>query len=60
MQVLECVQMIIALICAGPSGGVACHGAGAARFFAIYENFSGKGMSVLLAYNYLFFLTSYQ
>lgn len=31
MQVLECVQMIIALICAGPSGGVACHGAAEAR-----------------------------
>lgn len=31
MQVLECVQMIIAPIFTGPPGGVACHGAGAAR-----------------------------
>ena len=44
---------------AGPSGGVACHGAGAARIFAIYENFSGKSVSVLLVYNSLFFHQSH-
>lgn len=48
--------MTNALICAGPSGGVACHGAAAARIFAIYENFSGKSVSVLLVYNSLFFI----
>ncbi|AKF23764.1 lipoprotein [Escherichia coli] len=50
--------MTNALICAGPSGGVACHGAEGARVFAIYENFPGKIMSVLLEHNYLFFLIS--
>ena len=51
--------MIIGLIFAGPSGGVACHGAAAARIFAIYENFSGKSVSVLLVYNSLFFHQSH-
>ncbi|MFG3904982.1 hypothetical protein ACGI10_26605, partial [Escherichia coli] len=46
-------------ICTGPSGGVVCHGAAAARIFAIYENFSGKSVSVLLVYNSLFFHQSH-
>ncbi|AUG64163.1 DNA-packaging protein [Escherichia coli] len=32
------------------------YGAATSRFFTIYENFSGKIVSVLLEYNFLFFL----
>ncbi len=46
------------LICTGPSGEGDNHGAEGARVFAIYENFPGKIMSVLLEHNYLFFLIS--
>ena len=34
------------------------YGAATSRVFAIYENFPGKIMSVLLEHNYLFFLIS--
>ena len=39
MQVLECVQMIIALILRVLSGIWTRYGAGAAQNFAVYENF---------------------
>lgn len=41
--------MIITLICAGPSGGVACHGAATSRVFAIYEFF--EVMVVVLSFD---------
>lgn len=58
MQVLECAQMIIALILRVLSGDPTDYGAEGARVFAIYEKFPGKIMSVLLEHNYLFFLIS--
>lgn len=39
MQVLECAQMIIALILRVLSGDPTDYGAAGARVFAIYENF---------------------
>ena len=39
MQVLECVQMIIALILRVLSGIWTRYGAATSRVFAIYENF---------------------
>ena len=47
---------VIRLFFAGPPGGVACHGAGAAQIFTVYENFSGKIVSVLILYNSLFLI----
>ncbi|WP_205899414.1 hypothetical protein, partial [Escherichia coli] len=38
------------------SGDPTGYGAATSRFFTIYENFSGKIVSVLLEYNFLFFL----
>ena len=40
------------------SGDPTGYGAATSRVFAIYENFLGKIMSVLLEHNYLFFLIS--
>ncbi|MED9072935.1 hypothetical protein RCM31_17025 [Escherichia coli] len=40
------------------SGDPTGYGAATSRVFAIYENFPGKIMSVLLEHNYLFFLIS--
>ncbi|OEG49383.1 hypothetical protein BHQ36_14655 [Shigella sp. FC2531] len=37
------------------SGDPGRYGAATSRFFTIYENFSGKIVSVLLEYNFLFF-----
>lgn len=59
MQVLECVQMIIAPISTGPFWNLKHRGSGDAQKRAIYENFPGKSMSVLLARNCLFFQISY-
>ncbi|EFK23124.1 hypothetical protein AD01_0508 [Escherichia coli 2-427-07_S4_C2] len=33
---------------------MARYGAATSRFLSVYENFSGKSMSVLLEHNYLF------
>lgn len=54
MQVLECVQMIIAPIFTGPSWNLEHRGSGDAQKRAIYENFHGKSRSVLLLANLLF------
>jgi len=50
--------MIIIIIYWVLSGDPAGYGAATSRVFAIYENFPGKIMSVLLEHNYLFFLIS--
>ncbi|RQN71400.1 hypothetical protein C3441_02040 [Escherichia coli] len=52
--------MIITPISTGPFWNLKHRGSGDAQKRAIYEKFSGKSMSVLLAHNYLFFLTSHQ
>ena len=54
MQGVECMQMIIVIIYRVLSGDPACYGAATSRVFAIYENFPGKSMSVLLVINVLF------
>ncbi|MCT6345545.1 hypothetical protein MP870_05590, partial [Escherichia coli] len=50
------MQMIIIIILRVLSGDPTGYGAATSRVFAIYENFPGKIMSVLLEHNYLFFL----
>ncbi|WP_206663376.1 hypothetical protein, partial [Escherichia coli] len=53
------MQMIIIIILRVLSGDPTGYGAATSRFFTIYENFSGKIVSVLLEYNFLFFLIFY-
>ncbi|CBG34177.1 putative phage protein [Escherichia coli 042] len=48
--------MIIIIALRVLSGDPTGYGAATSRFFTIYENFSGKIVSVLLEYNFLFFL----
>ncbi|CDK47455.1 hypothetical protein [Escherichia coli IS1] len=48
--------MITIIILRVLSGDPGRYGAATSRFFTIYENFSGKIVSVLLEYNFLFFL----
>ncbi len=50
--------MIIIIALRVLSGDPTGYGAATSRVFAIYENFLGKIMSVLLEHNYLFFLIS--
>ena len=48
------MQMIIIIILRVLSGDPTGYGAATSRVFAIYENFPGKSMSVLLVVNVLF------
>ncbi|WP_447950502.1 hypothetical protein, partial [Shigella flexneri] len=50
------LKMITIIILRVLSGDPGRYGAATSRFFTIYENFSGKIVSVLLEYNFLFFL----
>ncbi|PBQ44882.1 hypothetical protein DEN91_26215 [Escherichia coli] len=52
------LQLITIIILRVLSGDPGRYGAATSRVFAIYENFPGKIMSVLLEHNYLFFLIS--